>query len=137
MGLIIKLCQLIKPFLIQFYIAVLLQSMDQLLYRRSLSSQNQIAQNVLSGVFRSQLTKFPVIILCLIRTSFFNCQLGQLVQKALSHRGPFKSQKENILCFLIFSIFFINPGNHRQDIDIANSSPVNGIRDLHRCLKIF
>ena len=35
MGRIIKLCQLIKPFLIQFYIAVLLQSMDQLLYRRS------------------------------------------------------------------------------------------------------
>ena len=90
--LVIQCRKLIKPFFIQLYIAVLLKCMNQLLCRCSFRLQNQITQNILARVIRCQVTKFPVIVFCLLYTAFSDCQLCQLKEQPFSNGRPLKSQ---------------------------------------------
>lgn len=105
--------------------------MNQLLRGRSLSSQNQVAQDILSGIIRRQITKLPVVILCLLETALLDSQLRQLEQQALSYGRPLKCQQQNILGLLVLFVLLIDGCHHGQNVYIPHSAPVYGIGYLH------
>ena len=108
--------------------------MDQLLGRRALGSENHVAEQILSGIVGSQVAEFPVIILRLADIAFFDRQISQLVQQTLADGRPLKRQQKDILRFLVILIFLVDGCHHGQDAHIADTSPVNGVRNFHRGL---
>ena len=127
----VELRQLIEPFFIQLLGSELLQGMDQLGGGCAFCLQDLVFQKEGSAVLGSQICKLPVEVLCLLDVSGLYGHLRQLIEEPFSHRSPFKGQKQDILCLLIFSVFLIDSGHHAQEIRIPDSAPVDAVGDLH------
>ena len=130
-ALVVQLCQLIQPFLVHFHRRIRFQGADQLVQGRFFRLQDQVPEKVLAGIILGQVAELPVIGLGLGNVPLLQGQVRQLVKQALANGGPLKGQQQNILCLLVFLVFFIDLSDHGKQARIPHAVPVDGIRDLH------
>ncbi len=133
--LLVQFCQFISPLFDILCLFESFQSLNLLVDRRSLRTQDLITENKFIRILRRNLLKVIIIINCFIYILRLQCQCTKLVNDFPASFRTMISNIQDIITLLIITVFFINIADICQHLRIAHPLPVYAICNLRSLTK--
>ena len=131
-GLLVQFRQLIRPLFNILRLLILLKSLDLLLDRSSLRAEDLVFQYILIRVFRRDLNKVVIIINSFVHILCLDRQGTEAADDLPAPLRTAVSKVQHFISLLILFVLFIDLTDICQHSGIADSLPVDLIRDLRR-----